>query len=111
VQANDLVLIASPVPGPTNGLFIYSPDQTYLPLGNGFLCLGSATQGFINRLPFETSNGVGTIAHDLDMTLPAGPASSITAGSTWNFQCWFRDNLGGEANFNLSDGLSIQFYP
>jgi hypothetical protein len=35
----------------------------------------------------------------------------ITAGSTWNFQFWFRDPVAGGASFNLSDGLGVTFCP
>jgi hypothetical protein len=36
-------------------------------------------------------------------------AGQITAGSTWNFQFWFRDPVAGGASFNLSDGLEVTF--
>jgi hypothetical protein len=42
-------------------------------------------------------------------TLP--PGATITAGSTWNFQFWYRNPAAGGAGFNLSDGLSIRFCP
>ena len=43
--------------------------------------------------------------------MPPSPATQITAGSTWNFQNWFRDPAAGGAFFNLSDGLEITFTP
>lgn len=48
---NDFSLRALGVPAFNSGIFVYSPDQDMIPLGNGNLCLGTATQGFINRLP------------------------------------------------------------
>ena len=33
------------------------------------------------------------------------------AGSTRNFQYWYRDSAAGGANFNLSDGLSVELLP
>jgi hypothetical protein len=33
----------------------------------------------------------------------------VLAGQTWNFQCWFRDAVGGVATSNFTDGLSILF--
>ena len=37
---------------------------------------------------------------------------TISAGQTWNFQCWYRDALSpcGITN-NLSNGLSVDFTP
>jgi hypothetical protein len=47
----------------------------------------------------------------LDNTSPPSAATQITAGSTWNFQAWFRDPAAGGAFFNLSDGLNLTFAP
>jgi hypothetical protein len=33
----------------------------------------------------------------------------ILPGSTWYFQYWFRDPLGGGAGANLTDGLRMTF--
>ena len=35
----------------------------------------------------------------------------VTPFSTWNFQFWHRDPLGGPAGFNFSDGLEVMFCP
>ena len=37
--------------GPVTMRLAYSPDQVSTPLGNGTLCLGPATLGFVQRLP------------------------------------------------------------
>ena len=52
----------------------------------------------------------------LELDLAAPPANSgagqITAGSTWNFQYWYRDpQLPGGSGFNLSDALQVLFRP
>lgn len=41
-----------------------------------------------------------------------GGGGVISAGQTWNFQCWSRDALSpcGITN-NVSNGLSVQFTP
>ncbi len=48
------------------------------------------------------------------MTNPPAPSGQVTAGSTWNYQFWYRDppgGGGGPAGFNLSNGMSITFCP
>ena len=40
---------------------------------------------------------------------PPTAAGTMTPGSTWHFQAWFRDPAGGGAFFDLSDGLTITF--
>jgi len=111
LAANDLVLSAAPLPASHNGLFIYSPDPTQVPLGNGNLCIGNQTLGFVLRLPAETSDGSGLITHALDLTAPPDPLGLITPGSTWHFSCWFRDVPAGGAFFNFADGYTITLAP
>jgi hypothetical protein len=111
VSANDLVLTASDCPRNVNGLMIYSPEPTEVPLGNGNLCLSNAPLGFVLRLPFENSGAGGVMVHALDNTSPPAPEGLITPGSTWYFQCWFRDVTAPPAFFNFSDGLEVTFKP
>jgi len=40
----------------------------------------------------------------------SGPFA-VNPFSTWNFQFWYRDPLGGPAGFNFSDGLEVMFCP
>jgi hypothetical protein len=39
------------------------------------------------------------------------PSGQITSGSTWYFQCEYRDSAAGGAQINTSDALSIVFTP
>jgi len=111
VLQNDLTLASGPVQGGETALFYYGGGQAQVPFGNGWRCVG----GVVYRLfPIAVANGAGFVTHDLDVTNPpggAGSAGQITAGSTWNFQNWYRDPMGGGAGFNLSDGLSVTFVP
>jgi hypothetical protein len=111
VSANDLVLIASRLPAFQNGLFAYSPDRASLPLGNGTLCVGHSTLGFVIRLPGILGDASGVLSHALDNAAPPVPAGLITPGSTWDFTCWFRDNAAPPAFFNFADGLEVLFCP
>ncbi|MFT4539363.1 MAG: hypothetical protein ACI841_003018 [Planctomycetota bacterium] len=105
VASNDLSLRAEPVPNQP-GLFFYGPMQSQLTFGNGFRCIG----GTVGRLAVTGAAG-GVLSHDLDITDPPSGATTITLGSTWNFQAWFRDPLGGGQSFNLSNGLELNFLP
>jgi len=53
----------------------------------------------------------GNVVDPLDITNPPEASGQIFAGSTWNFQFWYRDPLGGPAGFNFSDGLEVPFCP
>ena len=107
IAANDLVLTATSVPFNQFGIIYYGPNQIQIPFGNGFRCVG----GSVWRLPVHSSGATGELVQVIDYNNPPAAAAQITAGSTWNFQCWFRDPLGGGAFFNLSDALSIPFVP
>ena len=104
VSANDLSLSAGPVPNQP-GIFYFGPNQIEAPFGNGFRCVGGA----VKRLPVVFATG-GTIDFSVDNTqFPAN--GSLIAGSTWNFQAWYRDPAAGGSSFNLSDAASVEFCP
>jgi hypothetical protein len=105
IAANDLVLRAEPVPNQP-AIFFYGPQQASVPFGNGTLCIA----GQIGRLDVVNATG-NVMTFLLDNTSPPSAATQITAGSTWNFQAWFRDPVAGGAFFDLSDGLSVTFAP
>ena len=84
------------------GIFFYGPNQIQVSFGDGFRCIGGATQ----RLPIVGTDNVGFVSYTLDLTT----AANISAGVTQNFQFWFRDPMGPGGNgFNLSDGLEVPF--
>ena len=96
---NDFRLWASPVPNRAF-LFFFGPNQTQTSFGNGFLCVG----GGLTRL-----NPAGLASGNLAQRQVDLAAYGLTAGTTVNFQCWFRDPIGGGAHFNTTDGLSVTF--
>jgi hypothetical protein len=103
IAANDLVLVAGPVPNQP-GLFIQGLTQANVPLGPGTLCVATP----FNRLQFAF--GVGNVmTYAVDYPAMQSPFQ-ITAGATWHFQCWYRDPSVGPG-YNLSDGLSLTFAP
>ena len=58
-----------------------------------------------------STGSLGQASYAVDNTNPPQPSGQITAGSTWNFQFWYRDPAAGGADFNLSDGLEVTFCP
>ena len=104
VAANDLMLGASPVPTNQFGIFYYGPNEIETPFGNGVRCVG----GGVTRFPVEQSDSFYNITHNVNNTT-APHSNNLTPGSTWKFQCWFRDPPAGGSTFNLSTGLSVTF--
>jgi hypothetical protein len=105
VAANDLHLVAGALPPNQFGIFYYGLNQTQVALGNGWRCVGGSTQ----RLPVVQISSWGDVWVALDITSPPQSSGQITAGSTWNFQFWYRDPGHGAAGYNLTDALSASF--
>jgi hypothetical protein len=105
VAANDLVLHAGPVPTTTNGILFLGSSQAYVPLGNGFRCVG----GTLLRMPPAHATN-GQLQFNVNNAVPP-LVGHVIAGSTWNFQAWYRDVPAGGAQFNLSDGYQVVFTP
>ena len=112
IAANNFILSASGGPNNEFGLFFYGAGQGQFAFGDGFRCV----PGSIARLnpPVLTDNLFGDASRVCDFT--SGPMASgpeaISAGSTWNFQFWYRDPGGpGGTGFNLTNGLSALFCP
>jgi len=110
VAANDLAFEAGPAPAGQLGVFFYGPELDFTPAGNGVLCVGRGATGFA-RLPAVFADGTGTLSAALDNTLPPSLALTITPGSRWYFQAYFRDPAGGGSGINFSDALEITFQP
>ena len=104
--ANDLVLQSADLPNGQPGIFYYGPNQIAQAFGNGTRCVG----GTVVRLAPVSASATGQVSQALDNSV-APNAGLIVAGSSWNFQFWYRDPAGGGSFFNLTDGLSIPFCP
>ncbi len=104
LAANDFTLTVSACPPNKAGLFFFGALQSNLPFGAGVRCV----DGPLQRLSLLTTDASGNASLDVDLTAPPA-AGTITPGSVWNFQFWFRDPGFGGANFNLSDGLEVTF--
>lgn len=109
VDQNAFVLQVSDAPPSSFALLFYGSEQEFVPLGDGVRCIANPLFRLLPAIPF-TSNG--DLSFAFDVTSPPNAAGTITAGSTWNFQCWYRDPTGpGASGFNFSDALQVIFQP
>jgi hypothetical protein len=105
---NAITLTASGVPPSQFGYLLISQfDTVTMPAtSSGQLCIAGGPIGrYNNQILVADAGGVlGPFTPDI-LTLPNPPGGSVTAGSTWNFQAWFRDGLTN----NFTDALEVTF--
>jgi hypothetical protein len=105
ITAGSFTLQATGTPLHSYGFFFYGHTQDLTPLGNGYRCVA----GQLFRLPIgQAVNGV--LSRTVDFANPPN-GGLITPGSTWNFQCLYRDPAPSSAPYysNWSDGLCVSF--
>ncbi len=111
ITANNARLRAVDAPANQFSIFWYGAEAIQKPFGNGSLCVGSGDPGAFSFLPPVRTSKVGVGSREIRFDQP--PASDgpgkISPGSTWYFQFWYRDPMGGGSGFNLSDGLAATF--
>ncbi len=109
ILANDFHLLTSGgVPG-AFGIFFYGRTRAQLPFGDGFRCVDAP---LFRLLPPIQSDLLGLANFQMDFTVggPSAGAGQVLEGSTWHFQCWYRDPQGpGGTGFNLSDAMAVTF--
>lgn len=104
-----VTLEASQLPAQQFALFLNSMLQDFVanPGGSqGNLCLGGQIGRHVEQV--GGTGAAGTFAIELDLFAlprPSGP-TTVVAGQTWNFQCWYRD-VGNRSNF--TDAVSVTF--
>lgn len=112
VPLNSFRLNASALPPQAAALFLVGtlPGFTQNPGGSqGNICLsGIVGRGIGGVLNTGASGAVGTPVNLTALPSPAGPFA-VTSGTTLNFQCWFRDAVGGVATSNFTDAVQIRF--
>ena len=104
VAVNDLELRAMNVPSGEFGIFFYGDAPAQFPLGLGTVCVGG---GMHRLLPALLAEPNGQLVRVLDLGAPPTPSGQITAGSTWNFQGWFRSGV----DFDFSNAVQVTFTP
>jgi len=114
VGNDDLVLTVTEAPVNTFGVIYVGGSQTVVPFGDGLRCVDPGPPGALLRFPVQFTGASGSfsagpgIIADSAAILGSG---GITAGSTWNFQAYFRDSFSGPcgSGFNFSNALSVTF--
>ena len=112
MEANAFTLAAQGAVPSQFALFFYGPQQTQLPLGDGFRCIGAGGVGVFRLGPPQQIAADGSLTNAVDFG--AAPMNTgggmVEPGSTWNFQMWHRDTTaGGGAGSNLTDAVSVTF--
>ena len=109
VADSDLVLRASHMAKNKFGYFLTSQTQGFIPNpagSQGNLCLANPIGRFAKDV--QLTGPSGTFSTFVDLSDMPGGQSSVLAGETWNFQCWFRDKVGGPTS-NFTDGVAVLF--
>jgi formylglycine-generating enzyme required for sulfatase activity len=114
VHLNNLVLTGSGLPQSSFGFFLTSTDRgSVFPVNNsqGRLCLGGAIGRYVGPGQIQNSGSTGSFLLAINLTSTPQPTGAVAVqpGETWNFQCWYRDAVGGSATSNFSDGLEVLF--
>ncbi len=109
VAHNELTLTASNLPPGELALGFYGLEQTWIPAGDGTLCVAPGMVGFYLRLGLPVGVGSdGMISFPIDLNAPPSSAGLILPGSSWCFQLWFKDR-GGTVGYSFSDAYEVTF--
>jgi hypothetical protein len=105
-----LHLVAYSLPQNVFCYFLASPATaaTTTPATSGVVCVGNPLSRFNAQGQVGNTGGAGRIDLDIDtlaIPLPTGGVLALTAGTTFNFQAWYRDG----ATNNLTDAVAVLF--
>ncbi len=111
---NDVTIHAQSLPQSSAAFFLTSQTQSFVPNPGGsegnLLLLGSIGR-YVGpgQIQNAGSNGIISLALDLNqIPQPTGFVSAV-AGESWNFQAWYRDVGTAGAVSNFTNGLSVTF--
>ena len=112
VSAGDVHLAATQLPAHSTALFVAASAQgnLALPGSNGVLCVSGSIGRFAGAGQVRTSDRFGFVDLPVDpMSLPNGPGFvAASAGETWYFQAWFRDDDPAPTS-NLTTAVGVLF--
>lgn len=103
VSADDLTLTAhGTIPNQT-AIFFFGPSLLFGNLGSGTLCVGGP-----HRRLAVVPTGAGSPS--IPVNYQSSPGNQLAPGSTWFFQCWYRDP-GWAGPSNTTDAVALTFVP
>ncbi|MFT5734573.1 MAG: hypothetical protein ACJA2W_002526 [Planctomycetota bacterium] len=113
-SSNDVQLVSSNLPNFSFGFSIVSNSTGFVvgPGGSsGNLCVVGNVGRYVGSGQIMNSGSNGSFTLDLDLMQTPQPTGfiSIQAGETWNFQTWYRDQIGGTPTSNFTDGVTVLF--
>jgi len=109
ITTNDTWLVSSDCPPGQFGVFLMGTTPTRLPYGDGFLCISPFDTPIYRLGPPSQPDFMGTTLKHLDFNAYPLPGMCIHSGSTWYFQCYYRDAQAGGTGFNLGSGVAAYF--
>ncbi|MEM9378923.1 MAG: hypothetical protein AAGB93_03160 [Planctomycetota bacterium] len=114
VARNNVTLRTSDLPNQAFGYYLTSMTQgfTMMPGGSvGNLCLDGSIGRYVGPGQVQNAGGVGSFELAIDLNAHPTPVGlvAVMPGETWNFTTWHRDNVGGTATSNFSNGLRVVF--
>jgi hypothetical protein len=109
VAADDALFSCTEMPANKTGLIYYGTQPKNglagAHFGDGLRCVA----GTVRRFSKQSTGASGAFAQSQPVAASAG---ALSAGSTWYFQAWFRDDASVCGNqSNLSNGLAVTFQP
>lgn len=111
---NLVTLTANALPQNTFAFFLTSRTSGFVAMPGGSagnLCLSGAIGRYVGPGQIQSTGLFGEVELDIDLSNHPQPLGlvQVISGETWNFQCWYRDTVGGVSGSNFSSGLSIEF--
>ncbi|MEZ5973666.1 MAG: hypothetical protein R3F33_14375 [Planctomycetota bacterium] len=110
IHMNDFTLTVQDAPPGQFAYFFYGTGEIQVHLASGYLCVSTDSSGYRRLHPGGSIDAGGHFEWALDFPTLLNQYT-IDPGSTWKFQCWYRDQVGGQGTSNFSDGLSVTFCP
>ncbi|MDB4426377.1 hypothetical protein N9151_00095 [bacterium] len=114
ISQNDMTLSARRLPPQSFGFFITSqaPANIYpLNTSEGRLCVTGQVGRYVGPGQLVNSGPSGSVGLPIDLTAMPTPTGFIPATffSTWYFQLWHRDAVGGQTTSNFTDAVAVTF--
>ena len=108
--AGELILRADGVPTNSFAYFFVGTARVQSVAPSGDLCAGGNLGRFVGPGQIMNSGMTGTIAVTINTAaIPGNPSSVAMPGSTYYFQLWNRDAIGGLPSSRFSDTAAVTF--